>query len=314
MRHVKRSIQQLRVNTINGYPFPSELGMGNIYHACLSYYAGPYAMLKLRFGGQHYEDGSKMLYTDINDAIDACVSGRNDYIIVYPGPWGVDELIDMSAKTDIHMIGAGGLTQDIGSSGPAYIVQTGNFHTIELGSWCEVAGLQIWNKSGYTAIHSNLKQGINVHNNFIRMSASAGICSGINIEGAYGNNYNRVEANKLHHYAGTAGGSCITTGNGTGIDTCRNEVVVFGGVTYDYGIFNNSPGGQANDNLITECGGTAGGGTITVGLQIRTDNGNSAMGNRIGVATGRGLAGGTANRSFVQNFDAHAGGAVAIES
>ena len=309
MRYEQLSVSELTVNTINGYSFPAGLGVGNIYYACLSYYTGPYTLLNSRFRGKHYSDGSSILHTTIASAVSATVSGRNDYVIVSPGPWGITEAIDLSAKTDVHLIGAGGLTQDVGSSGPAYIVQTGNYEAIKVGSWCEVAGLQVWNKDGYSAITLGNVQGCNIHHNFIRMVGGA--ASTVKIIDAtsvgYGCNYNRIHHNKLHHYAGATLGTAIAVGLGTGNDTDHNEIFAFGSLVLGTGISNMSAGGSIKFNVISECGGAgaSGGGTITIA--INSKNAGTVIGNRCAVAAGQALEGGTAAHSFVDNMDGASG-------
>lgn len=289
------------------------LGVGNVYYVTNRSQAsspGKYAAKKYA-RSSYSNDGSMMLHTTIASAAAVCVSDRNDYIIVLPSGYGLTTTIDLSSVQNVHLLGANGCNQDCGSQGSAYLVQTGAYPAITLGSWNEVADLQIWNCSGEEGIYASLKQGINVHHNLFRLTAAAGITSGVDLSGGYGNNYNRVAYNKFIHYAGTAGYAVINVGLGTGNDTIGNEIAVYGSCTYDYGILNQSPGGLADLNRITECGGS---GTITVALQIKSTNGNSASGNFLAVAAGQGLAGGTAEKSFCQNFDAASGGATAIQT
>ncbi len=254
---------------------------------------------------------SDHLFSSIAPAILKTVSYRNDYIVVTDGPYGISSALDLSGKTSVHLIGANGFGMGVGSVGGAYIVQTGAYPTITLGDFCEVAGLQVWNASGQTAIYSSTKQGLHIHHNFIRMTAASGITSGISLAGGYGSNYNRVELNKLIHYAGSAARSAIEAGLGTGQDICGNEIIVYGSCVYDYGIINMSAGGQTNDNKISDCGGN---GTVTEGILSKTTSGSTVIGNRLGLPTTTGLSGGSANRSFVDNRDAYAGGATPVES
>lgn len=254
---------------------------------------------------------SDHLFSTIAPAILKTVSYRNDYIVVTDGPYGLTEALDLSGKVSVHLVGASGFGMGVGSPGGAYIVQTGAYATIILGDFCEVAGLQIWNASGQVAIYSSVKQGLHIHHNFLRMTGASGITSGISLAGGWGSNYNRVEFNKLLHYAGSAARAAIEVGLGTGQDVCNNEVIVFGGCTYNYGIINMSPGGQSNDNKLSDCGGN---GTITEGILSKTTSGSTVIGNRIALPTTTGLTGGTANRSFVDNMDAQAGGNTKIES
>jgi len=288
----------------------ASLGFGEFLHVCRI--SADYNWLQQRIPGDRLFKADGSTVAAFTNAIANCVSYRNDVIVVHDGPYGIEATIDLGSIASVHLIGSNGLGMACGSMGGAYIVQTGAYPTITLGDWCEVAGLQIWNCSGEEAIYATVKQGNHVHHNFFRMVASAGITSGVQLAGGYGNNYNRIEFNKLMHYAGTAALAAIGGGSGTGNDVCNNEIVIYGSVVYDYGInFASETGAQINDNLISDCGGN---GTITVGIQSKTTSGTCVIGNRLQLPTTTGLAGGTANRSFVQNFDAQAGGATAIES
>lgn len=295
----------------DAYISPSKIashGYGEILHVCRI--TADYNWLQQRIDQDHLFKANGTTGAAFDDAIAKCTAYRNDVIVVHDGPYGIATTIDLSSQASVHLMGANGFSQACGSMGGAYIVQSGAYPTITLGNWCEVGGLQIWNCSAEEAIYYTGKQGNHIHHNFFRMVASTGITSGIWQAGA--SNYNRIEYNKLIHYSGTAALAAITGGSGTGNDICNNEIIVFGGVTYDYGIcVPSETGDQVNDNLVADCGGS---GTITVGIQAKTTSGTVLIGNRMQMPTTTGFAGGSANRSFVQNFDAFAGGATAVES
>jgi hypothetical protein len=290
--------------------FSGDYGIGEVFHVCRV--DADYAWLQQRVESDHlFKAGGSTQIKAFQDAIAQCVSYRNDYIIVHDGPYAIDNMIDLSALCSVHLIGANGLRSRVGSPGGAFIVQSGAYPTVKLGSWCEIAGLQLWNASGQNTVYANVMQGMNIHHNFIRMIGLAGVTSGINLAGGYGSNYNRVEFNKLIHYAGAAARAAIEVGLGTGQDVCDNEIIVYGSAVYDYGIISMSPGGQVNDNKVSDCGGD---GTITCGVYTRTTKGSVVIGNRLQLPTTTGVDGGTANRTYVDNRDAQAGGAVVVET
>jgi hypothetical protein len=283
---------------------------GEILHVCRI--SADYNWLQQRIDQDHLFKANGSTGVAFDDALAKCVSYRNDLIIVHDGPYGIATTIDLGSLASVHLIGANGLSQSCGSMGGAYIVQSAAYPVITLGNWCEVAGLQIWNYTGEEGIYQTTKQGNHIHHNFFRLTASAAISSGVQLAGGYGSNYNRIEFNKFKHYAGTAGGYVIGGGSGTGNDVCNNEIVIYGSVVYDVGInFPSEAAAQINDNTISDCGGS---GTITVGILAKTTNGTTLIGNRVALPTGTAFSGGTANKSFCQNFDAQAGGATAIES
>jgi len=275
-----------------------------------------------RFVSSHmflYPDGSKSVYSDagtgdgIAAAIAACKGGRNDYVIVGTGTYALTAALSLSGKSSVHLMGQNGGNMDVGTPGAVILRQDGNYTTITHNAFCEVAGFQIENKIGYSAI--NIPAGIgwtNTHNNLFKWSGSAGIdCVNFGSGASWGS----IHHNKFVQWAGTGGRACIYIGNAatTAVTVSNNDIIAFGdGLVWDYGILHTGLGGLVKDNYISESGGTdaVGGATITVAIEAGVACG--VINNRCAVATGQGLNGGTANITFVDNRDGQAGGAAAI--
>lgn len=249
---------------------------------------------------------------EFNAAVTNCVGGRNDYILVYPGTYVLAEPIALTGKSSVHLIAVNGLTMDVGTPGATILRQDGSYTTITMNAFCELAGFQIENKVGYSAI--DVPTGIgwsNIHNNLFKWWGSAGIdCVWYGSGASWGS----IHHNKFVQWAGTAARSCIYIGNAatTAVTVANNDIVAFGSVVWDYGIVHTGMGGLVRDNYISESGGSGatGGGTITIGIEAGVATG--VANNRICVASGQGVNGGTANVSFSDNRDGQAGGAAAI--
>ena len=303
--------------TVNGALIgggPSDVG--NVYYVILSSKAFYSDFYNSRQG--NYSDGSAIVYPDagtgdgILAAIAACKGGRNDYVIVGTGTYTMTAAIDLVGKSSLHLIAANGGGMPVGSPGAVIIHQNGNYSAVKMNAFCELAGFQIENMTGYNAIEvpTNLAW-VNIHHNLIKWQTSAGVDA---IFGASnGGSYGSVHHNKIVQWSGTGGRAGIYFGNAATVcmTISDNEIIAYGGSTFDYGILYTGAGGMVRDNYISESGGSAaGGGTVTVGIEVGVNT--AAISNRVAVAAGQGLAGGTANRTFVDNKDALNGGAVEI--
>lgn len=263
-----------------------------------------------------YPDGSKSVYTDagtgdgIAAALTACKGGRNDYVIVGTGAYTLTAALTLAGKSSIHLIGTNGGGYDVGGPGAAALIQSGNFEVVIMESYGELTGFQIHNKAGYGAVTAAaLKWRPNVHHNYFHMCQGTA-CSIIKATGD-GFSHGNISNNRFQTYVGGNITEAIGINSSNSVLVKNNTIVNYSG-TMDCAI--KCAGGVQNlivDNIISDCGGA---GTITIGIDAGDPTGNTVVGNRIATLSGRGLAGGTANRSFVQNFDSTAGGATAIET
>ena len=299
-----------------GTVLPGSLGVGNVYYVI---YSGRTAVTKdarNKWGEERYSDGSKMLYLDsgngegIQDAIDATKGGRNDYVIVGTGPYTLTTALDLTGKSSVHLISTNQQGIEVGGIGAALLQQSGNYECLKMEAYCEVSGFQFINKAGYSAITmADGKWRANVHHNYFHVVGGTA-CSIISGAGT-GFTHGFISNNRFQTWVGGNFTSHIVLATGNSVTISDNSIVNYSG-TVDTSI--NLGGGVQNlaiDNIISDCGGA---GTITVGIDAGTPTGNTVIGNRIATLSGRGLAGGTANRSFVSNFDSTSGGATPIET
>lgn len=86
------------------------VGAGNIYYVCQAANTHPYDLAVRRYGGENHLDGSSVLHTTIQSALDATVANRNDYVIVTPdsSDYDVTAALTMS-KARTHLIAPAGL-------------------------------------------------------------------------------------------------------------------------------------------------------------------------------------------------------------
>lgn len=266
-----------------------------------------------------YPDGSLSVYTDtgnglaIQAAIDASKGGRNDYIIVLPGSYQLTAALTMVGKSSLHLISANQQSIGAGGIGAALLQQTGAYECLKMEAYGEVAGFQFINKAGYSAITmADGKWRANVHHNYFHMVQGTA-CSIIQGSGS-GFSHGYISNNKFQTWVAGAITSAINV-NGAGLVgvTIDNNLIVNYSGTMDVAISLGSSCVQSAviDNIISDCGGA---GTITNGIDAGNPTGNFIIGNRIALPTGTGVSGGTANRTFVDNRDAQAGGATPIET
>lgn len=281
---------------------------GNTRHVCRAN-SNAHKFLQNRVDSQYlYAADGTADDVELQAAIDASLGGQNDYIVVYPGAYALTAAITLAGKSNTHFIAANGIGYDIGCIGSAALTQGGNYAAIIASPYCEIGGFQIINKAGYAAI--TIADAIwrnNIHNNYFHM-VGGGACSIITGAGS-GMSWGRIARNRFSTLVGGNLTSAISISGAMGIDVCNNWIDQYNG-TMDVAI-NLGAGvqGICAENYISDCGG---GGVITVG--IAANSGVALINNRGALATGTMFSGGTANRSFVDNRDAYAGGETCIES
>jgi len=254
-----------------------------------------------------YSDGTIAVHTDsgdgkgIQNAINACKGGRNDYVFVGTGNYNLSAALTLAGKSSVHLVGLNGGGVEVGTLGAAALTQTGAFENVIMEAYCELTGLQIINKNGYSAVTIAAgKWRPNVHNNCFHMVAGSAI-NIIDATGALACSYGRICNNRFATWVGGDLTSAINVGTGTGVDICKNVITQYNG-TMDYGIIQAGAQCIVKDNVVSDCGG---GGVVTVAVQLYEYS--SAISNRLSVPAGRGLAGGTAAKGFVDNMDGATG-------
>jgi len=285
---------------------------GNVYYVILSTKA--YLTDFLNKYQQKYSDGTMAVQVDtgnglgIQAAITASYGGRSDYILVMPGSYQLTTALTMVGKSSLHLIGVNGGGVGVGCVGAALLQQTGAYQNLILEAYDEVAGFQFINKSGYSAITmADAKWRANVHHNYFHVvqgaAASIIACAGSGMSHGFicNNRFSTWFSGALTSHILIAGGSSIVISN----NLISNSLG-----TVDTGI-NVGSSGQTivMDNVIMDCGGL---GTFTAGIQANPTS--CLIGNRFALQSGTAIAGGLPDRSFVDNRDALAGGAVVIET
>lgn len=293
----------------------SGLGMGNVYWVIPTSKA--YYSSFIEDHQTQYSDGSWAVYGDTGDgaqiqaAINACKGSRNDYILVMPGTYTLTAAITLAGKSGVHLIGVNGAGYDVGATSSVYLIQSGNFQNVIMSANSELTGFAIKNKAGYSAVTVPASIfSTNIHNNYFMMVQGAAI-NIIDCSAAASNKMGRISNNRFYSEVSGALTSVIWVTEGYAVDVCNNEITISGAGTVDAGIVNLSTGGLTNYNIVSE-GGGIGSAVITVAITI--DDAGTAIGNRCAVGTGKGLGGGTAEESFIDNRDASSGGATPIQT
>ena len=245
---------------------------------------------------------------EINAAISESKGGTNSYVYVFPGAYSLTGAITMSGRSSMHLVGVNGLGMDVGCVGAAALTQTGAYQNVIMEAYGELTGFQIINKAGYAAVTmADGKWRSNIHNNYFHMTQGTA-CNIIDCAGS-GMSYGNISHNRFETWVGGSITSAITCAGATAVTISNNWINNYSG-TMDTAI-NTGAGAQCLivDNIV---GDGSGAGTITVGIAFGA--GTTVVGNRCQLPTGTAFTGGTANRSFVDNRDAYAGGETCIES
>jgi hypothetical protein len=288
------------------------IGIGNVYYVIPSTKA--YLASFLQDYQTTYSDSSVAVYTDtgsgdgIAAAITACKGGRNDYIIVGTGNYNLTAALTLAGKSSVHLIGLNGGGYDIGTMGAAALTQTGSFENVIMSPYSELTGFQIINKAAYSAV--TIADGIwraNIHNNYFHMTQGSA-CSIIKASGS-GMSYGTIAKNRFQTWVGGTITYAIEINGASSIIIDKNIINNWSGTMSTAIYCNQCAQGVVMDNIISDCSGA---GTITVGIDL--GNGNTAIGNRCALPTGSAFSAGTANRTFVDNRDAQAGGQTVVET
>lgn len=306
-RREQFEVNALTVNTLNGTaPFASA-SVGNQYFIARTTSTTQHTRFSNRYSSTIYGDGTKMFWSDaangvqLQAAITASLGGYNNYFFTAPGAFTLTTALTLAGKSNSHLIAMN--QGDYGASGPgsSLLQQSGSYVALIMEAYCEVKGFQFINKAGYAAIQvsANIWRPTIHHNCFHMVQGTA--CNIIDASGAAACSYGHIGFNRFATWVGGNITSAINVGTGTGVDIVGNVITMYNG-TMDYGITQAGAQCIVKDNVISNCGG---GGVVTVAVNIHQYS--SAIGNRLAVTAGNGLAGGTAAQSFVDNIDGATG-------
>lgn len=291
---------------------PAAMGIGNIYYAIKpaeSFYA---QFVKDKQG--KYSDGSKIVHTTIQSALNATVECRNDYVIVQPSnsDWDHTAVLTLSKKC-VHLVCPAGLGYRVGANNACRIHQTTAATAIIAlsDSAVEIAGFYL--KPYADLSHLTIANGsyaMNVHNNFFTFNwstapAAAILCTGDG--GAWGLVSHRNFFESMAGVNVTCASIITIEASATGARCNENTIILGDGNIATIGINNGAYKGETNYNTF----GVGGGATCGVFTHCITINAvGTAIGNRGPVADSVLLAGGTNDASFADNMNGVNGGVI----
>jgi len=209
----------------------------------------------------------------IQAALDACVSGRNDYVIVMPGDgndYDLGALLTMS-KNDVHLISLEGLDKDpnrVGASRQVVMEQTlastdGIYIT---GQNCEVAGFYYKNKANFSFVQTGAAaHSFNVHHNMVYVSVSTTMSvPAIDAYTTKGAIYGIIANNFFTSSgSGTVAKVISAADSNTGTMITKNTLICGDGNTWTIGIHNGAYKGVTEYNTVVGLDGAGADGTVT---------------------------------------------------
>jgi len=300
------------------------LGVGNVYYVVQAANTAVYTHMIKNYQ-RTYSDGSKAVQVTIQAALDATVANRNDYVIVMPDSSDYDLTVALTmTKKSVHLICPAGLgTQGFPSNAARVHQNTAATAIITVtGDAVEIAGLFFKGIEGGDIITlSGTRWHPHIHDNFFGIAATAssnnfgivgtGAVSHASIHDNYFTNYSPGAMtgtdNDVAAFISLSSGSS-TRGliRGNLMHTGGNTAVAAAISVAGYGFF-------IIDNYLWEdvaFGGTQAG-TLTLGISTSADC--LVAGNRIGITTAENaVSGGTADASYVDNFEGTSGGTKAV--
>ena len=311
-----------------GLPVLDIVGAGNVYYVCQAANTNAYALATLRFAGQKYDDGTAMLHTTIQSALDATVENRNDYVIVMPDSSDYDLTAALTmSKARVHLICPAGIGWQGVAPNMARIHQTTatTENIVVTADTVEIAGLFFKGYDGTAhdapAIIrlSGTRWCAHIHDCFFGVGATAagtgyglladGACSHFSIHDNYFTNYApgliTGTNNTLTAFIG------ITSASSTRGVISNNIVHTGSNTTATSGISCVAVYGIVKDNLIIQdvaSGAGADAGVLTNAITLGAST--MAFRNLIGgaVSATDSLVGGTADASATENFISLNGG------
>lgn len=257
----------------------------------------------------------------IQAALDACVAGRNDYVLVMPSnnDYDLGTKLTMS-KRDVHLIGMDYLSnkQETGSNSATKLHMIANDDAILLsGGNCEFAGFYCknYNNQSFIMMSGEVADCTHIHHNHFGLYATT--TNGVpSIDASTsGSAFLCFERNTFASCVkDLTFTSVINIGSAnTWAKVLHNNFMIGDGNTITSVIYNESYKGQVNDNDIMAANG--GGGATSTITNCITIGGGSATRNNMAVVntTTTDLSGG-GSYSFINNYNGLNGGTLATAS
>ncbi len=257
----------------------------------------------------------------IQAALDACVTSRNDYVLVLPSGNDYDLATKLTmSKRDVHLIGMDFLSnkQECGSNSATKLHMVADDDMILItGGNCEVAGfyLKNYNNQSTIVVTGAIADCTHIHHNHFGLYATTtkGVPS-IDMS-ASSSSFQLIEKNTFASVVSDLTfASIINIGSSnTWAKVNYNNFMCGDGNTWTSCIYNVSYKGQTIGNDIMAANG--GGGATSTITNCITVGGGCAFGNRMAVVdtTTTDLSGG-GTYSFVENYNGLNGGTLATSS
>ncbi len=261
----------------------------------------------------------------IQAALDACTANRDDYVIVLPSTNDYDLTATLTMdKARTHLIcQAGQGWKGIPGNNVRLHQNTAATAYVTLSADnVEVAGFffkQDSTSRGNIVVLSGTRWCSHIHDNFFAMSATAstsnygiygsGACNHYAIHDNYFTNYspglNTGTNNDIAAFIG------LTSGSSTRGIIKNNYFVTGVNTTVAAAILDAGTGTIIEGNMLWESAANGGNdaGILTLGISSGVDS--MVVNNRIGITTGNaanGVSGGTANQSYITNYEGTSGG------
>ena len=287
------------------------LGVGNVYYVIKST-EGYYDQFVDDRQGE-YSDGSEIVHTTIQSALDATVECRNDYVLVQPSDSDYDLTVALTmSKKSVHLLCTAGLGYDVGANNSVRIHQeTDSIAVIDVSDTAvEIAGFYFkpyYGQSHITLAATSYAPNIH-HNTFVLHWESGGAnkpsiaCTGDAC--AWGG----IERNWFVSQAGddqTCPVIVDIKSSATGARVNHNDFMLGDGNIATIGISNAATKGSVNYNTFASAGDDA---TWTHCIALGTWG--TAIGNRATVADSEIVTGGTASSSLSDNMNGASGGSI----
>jgi len=299
------------------------LGIGNVYYVVQAANTHVYNYVQANYA-QTYADGSVSVHTTIASALTATVANRNDYVIVMPdsSDYDITAALAMS-KRNVHLICPAGMNEGGLPTNAARVHQNTNATAcITVTADCvEIAGLFFKGEEGSDIITlSSTRWHAVIHDNFFGIAATAssnnygivgtGACSHCSIYNNYFTNYSPGAMSGTNN--DVAAFVALTSASSTRNNINNNYMMTGANTTVAAAISYAGYGGFIVGNYIFEnlAFGGSDAGTLTLGISTSTDC--LVVDNKIGVVTAaNAVSGGTADSSYVTNYEATSGGTLA---
>jgi len=294
-------------------------GIGNIYYVCQEANSYVWADVRRKFAKHTYHgDGSNMLHTTIQSALDATVANREDYVVVCTDSSDYDITAALTmTKKGVHLIAPGGMSHCGGIAGNAVRIhqETAGLACVTSTADCaEIGGFFFKGMIDSPIVDLSGTRWHNyVHHNFFGGAVTAG--AAIYIVGGAGASYhctisdNYVMGGYSPNAAQTISGCIGFTSASSGRNLIARNFVVSGAkITVTAGIYTGGVTDLVCDNYIVESVDAAlGAGTFTKSWAGSVST--VYINNRTCMDTAA-ESGGTASTTHCNNWEATSGNTI----